>query len=198
MNKKMQKVFGAAVLTAALLCVSTGYAQRQRYPYVQDGKIVVCREGNDGVKASLIHPRWIQTPIHNEADRENNRFGAKFQVASANAVDKDGNEIMYWDQASGYVQPERNPTGYVACANYTEASDDKGTWRLPTVRELRLIYALRDELTAAKLPTNNNHWCATRHAADNWTAIAVHFLNGQIYKAGPNAWSFAVRCVRDL
>ena len=70
------------LLSVFLLTVVSGYAQQKRYPYVQDGKIVVCREGTDGIISTLIHPKWTTTPSHTETDAANNRLAAKFEVAA--------------------------------------------------------------------------------------------------------------------
>ena len=110
-----------AVVSALLLTATAGSAQKKRYPYVQDGKIIVCREGTDGVKASLIHPNWTNTPIHDEGDSENNRFAARFEVQE------------YSDWPEVWSVDDDLP----ACA---------AGWRYPTIREGRLIIALRDEL----------------------------------------------------
>lgn len=71
------------LFAALLMTASAGHAQEKQYPYLQDGKIIVCREGADGVKSSLIHPNWNSTPSHNELDAANNRFAAKFEVAAS-------------------------------------------------------------------------------------------------------------------
>ena len=116
-----------AVVSALLLTATAGSAQKKRYPYVQDGKIIVCREGTDGVKASLIHPNWTNTPIHDEDDSENNRFAARFEVQD------------YSECGSVWSQDDDLP----ACPE---------GWRYPTIREGRLMIALRDEL-------DENHTC---------------------------------------
>ena len=40
------------LFAALLMTASAGHAQKKQYPYLQDGKIIVCREGAD---LSLIH-----------------------------------------------------------------------------------------------------------------------------------------------
>lgn len=117
----MHNMLKTAVVSALLLTATAGSAQKKRYPYVQDGKIIVCREGNDGVKASLIHPNWTNTPIHAEGDSENNRFAARFEVQD------------YSEWGSMWITD-------------TELPDCPVGWRYPTIREGRLIIALRDEL----------------------------------------------------
>ena len=68
----MHNAWQTALLSVLLLTVTAGYAQTKQYPYVQNGKIIVCREGPDGVKSSLIHPNWTTTPSHNELDTNEN------------------------------------------------------------------------------------------------------------------------------
>lgn len=121
MKRIMHNMLKTAVVSALLLTATAGSAQKKRYPYVQDGKIIVCREGTDGVKASLIHPNWTNTPIHDEGDSENNRFAARFEVQS------------YTEWPTVWSVDDDLP----ACA---------AGWRYPTIREGRLIIALRDEL----------------------------------------------------
>ena len=185
-----------AVVSALMLTATAGYAQKKRYPYVQDGNIIVCREGNDGVKALLIHSNWATTPTHNEKDTTNNRFAAKFEVATSNAVGEDGSsETMTWFEASGTTDATSNPDGYSACDRYSQ--DDKTGWRLPTIRELRLIYALRSELTSANLPSSYRYWSATEDYSTSKYAWSVDFTGDGAYRdlKGDN---HRVRCVRDL
>lgn len=82
------------LFAALLMTASASHAQKKQYPYLQDGKIIVCREGADGVKSSLIHPNWDSTPSHNELDAANNRFAAKFEVAAS-----DVDTSATWDDA---------------------------------------------------------------------------------------------------
>ena len=185
-----------AVVSALMLTATAGYAQKKRYPYVQDGNIIVCREGNDGVKALLIHSNWATTPTHNELDTTNNRFAAKFEVATSDAVGKNGSSAtMTWYEASGTTDATYNPDGYSACASYSQ--DGKTGWRLPTIRELRLIYALRSELTSANLPSSSFYWSATGYSSYSLNAWNASFTGG---RTGSNIKSngYPVRCVRDL
>lgn len=176
----MHKVLGAAILTAALLSVHAGHAQMKKYPYVQDGKIIVCREGNDGVKSSLIHATWFSTETGKENDASHNGVAAKFEVATSDA--EDGN-IMLWR----YAVASACPTTY--------------GWRLPTVRELRLIYALRNELTSANLSvggdSDNTYWSATESSNNSDNAWSVSFFNNGITTTKDKSSSYRVRCVRD-
>lgn len=192
----MHNMLKTAVVTALVLSATAGYAQKKRYPYVQDGKIIVCREGNDGVKALLIHSNWATTPTHNELDATNNRFAAKFEVATSDAVGK-YDWSMTWYEASGTTDATSNPDGYSACASYSQ--DDETGWRLPTVRELRAIYAHKAQLTLANLSSSNcYYWSATEGRSDSGTAWIVAFPNGLTHCFSPQVDNNYVRCVRDL
>lgn len=172
MKQIMHNVLKAAVFSAMLLTVAAGYAQTKRYPYVQDGKIIVCREGTNGVKSSLIHANWTSTPIHNEKDAAN-RFAAKFQVADSEASEVGGG---------------------TEAANYCSSG-----WRLPTVRELSLMYALRDELTAVGQFGDGGHWSATGVTDSNNYFFAIDFATGQIRGLYPiPSLGLRVRCIKDL
>ena len=196
MKRIMHNMLKTAVVSALMLTATAGYAQKKRYPYVQDGKIIVCREGNDGVKASLIHPNWTTTPTHNEKDATNNRFAAKFEVATSNAVGKDGSsERMTWYEASGTTDATSNPDGYSACARYSQ--DDKTGWRLPTIRELRLIYALRSELASANSLSISDYWSAAESSSYSDRACYVNDT-GSYTSGGLKSGNGRVRCVRDL
>lgn len=161
------------LFAAFLMTVSAGYAQRIQYPYLQDGKIIVCREGTDGVKSGLIHPNWNSTPSHNELDATNNRFAAKFEVAVS-----DVDASAKWDDAVNLC-----PSG----------------WRLPTIRELRLIYVYRNELGTFDMSAPSAvYWSATESSSDSSNAWYVVFDSGETSCKYPKIVNSRVRCIRDL
>ena len=182
MNKRIAKLFGAAVFTVALLYANPGSAQYKRYPYVQDGKTIVCREGNDGVKASLIHRYWVSAPDHNETDATYNRVSAKFEVAENLA----GNALS-WSDAEA------------ACATYSQASAGKGAWRLPTVRELRLIVSLGQQLTLDLEPGGSAKtiWSSTMASSNKNNAWSVSSDAGTLSNEAKGT-SHVALCVRDI
>ena len=181
------------LLSIFLLTVVSGYAQQKRYPYVQDGKIIVCREGTDGVISSLIHPNWTTTPSHDETDAANNRFAARFEV-SASFFSEPTGKTQNWEDVKS------------KCASYSESSGDAGTWRLPTIRELRLIYVLRDELTSVNFSINTYNqfdcWSATEDSSSSdkvWVVSVLHEMSISSYFKQHVAASYAFAyCVRDL
>lgn len=177
MKRIMHNAWQTAVLSALLLTVTAGYAQTKQYPYVQDGTIIVCREGADGVKSSLIHPNWTTTPSHNELDTINNRFAAKFELY-------DGLLAGGWRGACTYRY------------------DGQTGWRLPTIRELRLISAFRNELTYRCLDENDVVWSATEDSSNDGSVWCIHIGSGVCSSmtisgdTGDNKHS--LYCIRDL
>lgn len=110
------------------------YNGSDRYPYVQDGNIIVSRDENGGVKSDYIREgQWSPGENYNEQSADN-KVAAKFEVAPF-TVDDSGNWIRRtWNEAKEY------------CENYTDPEDGSGGWRMPTQRELMLIYAINGEL----------------------------------------------------
>ena len=120
-------------------------------------------------------------------------------VAKADAKGKGGSATsITWYEASGTTHATYNPNGYSACAQYSEASDqsDKGTWRLPTVRELRLIYDMKAEL-AVVIP-NLSYLSVTEYSIMTNIVYYVSFTNGYCGVTGMSMKTYRVRCVRDL
>ncbi len=103
-----------------------------RYPYVEGGNVIVSRDGRGGVKASYLRDvastPWDETPQHTENNRSSNIVATRFEVATAQP---DAAEATYWNQASSYCSQLREG-GY-------------SNWRVPTQRELMLIYVMDAE-----------------------------------------------------
>ena len=201
MKGTMHDVFWGVLLICALFVVTSGHAQSKKYPYVQDGRTIVCREGNNGVKSSLIHPNWTTTPEHDESSSEYNLLAKRFEVASWDARKGDNSTSMTWYEACGVYDEKYNSNAYSACANYSqEGSSDKGLWRLPTIRELRLIYALRNELDVHFYISNDlSYWSATGGSFLSLESVySVAFYNGRQQVWDKSYDSVYVRCVRDL
>ena len=167
-------------------------------PGVINGNTVVCA-GAFGESDYPLHEVWTVTPAHEEAAGNANvsgynTVGEKFRVASSDAKGRDGSSTdMTWYEASGTTDATSNPDGYSACAEYSEEADqsDKGLWRLPTVRELAVIYKLVNRLT---VNFSTPLWAAT--AYDNDTGWYLIFSG--ISTTKKNGSRSEVRCVRDL
>ena len=168
-------------------------------PFVTDGKIIV--NSNKYGYFMDCHGPWASTPQHAESAWNANASGfntagGRFEVATSNAVGKDGSsETMTWFEASGTTDASYNPNGYSACASYSQ--DGKTGWRLPTVRELRAIYDNKAQLTSANRPSSYKYWSATERSSYSGYAWMVYFSGGDTYGVNEST-KFRVRCVRDL
>ncbi|WP_417013593.1 fimbrillin family protein [Alistipes sp.] len=170
------------------------------YPFVLNGNtIVVSNEyGQADYNTYPTHKIWTTTPVHREPtantnDSGYNLVGEKLQVARVDAVDEEGNPAMTWYRAMGIMNDPSNPTGYSACGEYSEASDqsDKGSWRLPTNLEVRLIGQFIRKLTSIEQLTGTDYWTAAEQGKSfAWRASGNFYVN--------KASSYYARCVRDL
>ena len=113
-----------------------------KYPYVEEGTdgryVIVSRDENGGVKEDFVRMTsiyngndWSQgTPQHTEQDAEN-IVAAKFEIAERGVMGNDSR--LTWDEAQTYCETH--------LADY-----DGGGWRMPTQRELMLMYVMNDQL----------------------------------------------------
>jgi hypothetical protein len=162
-----------------------GTTEDNTYPYVLNGNTIVFKDisGEADPTQYPTHEVWTVTPAHAESAWNTNAsglntYGEKFEVAM-----KD-------------VEPQLWVYAQAACQNYSQASDDAGTWRLPTVRELVLIYNKIDDLTAVNNTRTGYYWAATE-ANDSNNAWEVRLDTGSRTNYPKNARN-SVRCVRDL
>ena len=160
----------------------------KKYPYVLEGKYIVSRDATGGANSACIHPNWKSSDMytHSESSAEN-RVAAKFEVADANAV-----SAANWDETK------------TICAAYTQPGTSAGDWRLPTQRELMLVWVMysQNSLTGvANLPTGR-YWSATHYSQSSNSAWTVSFAGTddgrtyQFYKY--ESGGARVRCVRDV
>ena len=105
---------------------------------------------------------------------------------------------MTWYEASGTTDATYNPTGYSACAEYSESADDKGSWRLPTVSEIMLVYKKRGVLLMRISSFSGDCWTATESSDNDGYADILMKRNGNVAVRAFNDESQYVRCVRDL
>lgn len=156
------------------------------YPKVINGNTIVVSDdlGETDPRRYPTHEVWTATPAHAEDAWDSNASGLntysrKFEVASKSAG------ISTWKNAQ------------INCRQYSQASDDAGTWRLPTVRELGLIYNKIDYLTAVSDIGNGYYWAATEAASDSDNAWELRLDTGSRTKYSKDA-NNSVRCIRDL
>ncbi|BCG54238.1 hypothetical protein AI2BBH_12840 [Alistipes indistinctus] len=177
------------------------------YPRVENGNTIVLRDifGSAEDRYPIHHKPWTATPAHEEAAWDTNvsgynTVGEKFRVASSDAKGKNGSSLtMTWFEASGTTDATYNSDGYSACAQYSEETDqsDKGLWRLPTIRELKLIYVYRNSI-ANSFITDRGYYSATRKSDSNNYAWYDYFSysSDTVYTCPADDRHY-VRCVRD-
>lgn len=184
-----------------------GATGEDTYPLAVYGHTIVVKDlsGESNPTQYPTHEAWTKTPAHEESawntnDSKKNTYGEKFRVAKDNAVDKNGLSVtMTWYEAAGVSNGTYNPDGYAACSEYSEEANrnDKGLWRLPTIRELKLIIDKKNLLILSSLPANGYYWSATECSPDNGDAWYVSFSYNNPHNCNKNSIN-PVRCVRDL
>lgn len=159
------------------------------YPYVVDGNIIVMQDRYGSAEGYPIDIWFYRVQHYYEDAWDANTSGFNtvykcFEVAPADAV-YNSNKTHTWYQAVGL-----QPATYRACGD--------GEWRLPTVRELKLIYDMRDQLASADLPTQGVYWAYTEFSsASTGSAWAVSFSSGNP-SSETKTNTYRVRCVRYI
>lgn len=145
----------------------------------------------------------------------NEKVSPKFAVSHQN-INSSGSTTtltptVTWLQASGWgtdasgnLNASATPAD-TGCPMYTGPSgNEKGLWRLPTLRELLLIWILNDRLNTLSGFTpfgGYYYWTATEN--NNSAALALNFNTALTTIAGATASTAKtgtnrLRCVRDL
>lgn len=206
-DMKRQIIQAISVVAVLLAVVLPASAQRGfRYPYVEnvDGACyIVSRDDMGGVKTVnniydlSAEPARTTTPQHNQGQTLNN-VASRLQIAPKAS----GGQAVTraWDEAEAY------------CDQLTAAGHDD--WRMPTQRELMLIYVLNDQiapdlqLLTVRPGTQNDaiyYWSATEDATQQeatTTAWSVCF-SSQLLELGGQTRGYEkttenyIRCVRD-
>ncbi|BCG54345.1 hypothetical protein AI2BBH_13910 [Alistipes indistinctus] len=167
----------------------TASGESSVFPYVLEGKILVMRDevGSADPDSYSFHQPWTTTPAHRESSWIANVSGyntvaERFEVAAADMPNRHGNSEN--------------------CSAYSQASDDAGTWRVPTIVELQLIVKL---FKAGKLPGVATvvasgdvcYWSATGDANDGSRTWAVKPATLSVSNRA-NGNQFPTRCIRDI
>lgn len=187
------------------LCSASAELEAQsaiRYPYVENGDIVVSRDAVGGVRAEYLRDvgqqPWTETPDHAENSKALNIVASRFQVA---APRPDAADAMHWAEASAF------------CSQLQESGFSD--WRVPTQRELMLIYVVNDQLSVPLYDKDPRpdppdpdkavfYWSATR---ENGNATRVWTLGlsadnpekeGKVEPDDGTSGLNYVRCVRDV
>lgn len=147
----------------------------------------------------------------------NAKISPKFAVAPNN-IDVNGNGIatqsttISWAEAAGWntgADTNNDATATTAntgCYMYKgpAGTDPLGTWRLPTQRELALVWVLNERIAelGMTLISGTYHWTATEssYTVNSVSgAMMVRFDGGTVEtQMKPDNAARRVRCVRDL
>lgn len=148
--------------------------------------------------------RHSQTAGYELGPSVNDKVSIRFEVA-----DGDLPGVIYWHEAVGYDSDVYNNKNVdyltylnTGCSAYKGANgtDAIGTWRLPTQRELMIIYLLNNNLKN-KLDINKIYWSCTETNFDafhynSYEGIwSMSFENGYISEYRKTC---SARCIRDL
>ena len=195
-----------AVVAAVGVTGTAGAQSGVKYPYVtveNGGVVVVLRDSKGGIdEASLFSSRVTETKTGNEQSADN-RMSRKFRVQKSNPGKKT------WADAVSY------------CNNLNE--EGYSDWRLPSQRELMMIWLLGGNsnvtsgdknntgVSSASKPVNTPYiyqqsgftafsadiaWSAAEFSSNSRSAWTVSFSNGNTGYSG-KTYSYSVRCVRD-
>lgn len=160
------------------------------YPYVRNGKYIVTKDLL-GYSGEPLHENWSPEPTpYHTASSEDNRVSAILEIAEQNTE----KETQNWYEATGMTDKTHNSGATSLCPE---------GWRLPTIKELELIYNQNDRLSEEfRLTPTAMYWSST--TSDKNEDFAHIFevsidedrqANKHKTDAGEN---YKVRCVRDI
>lgn len=171
---KRYKILQIALGLLVMMSATQGYAQSGvKYPYIQGGdkasNIIVSRDASGGADPSCIHSNWSgATPSHTGSS-SNNKVPAKLEVATSDA--------------------QSSVTGDVALGSCPSG------WRLPTQREMMLIFVMRDKLRTSGF--QDQYWIST--ISDYQTNASYNMdFDTPSSNICSHTITMHVRCVRDV
>ncbi|SEG19792.1 Lcl domain-containing protein [Parabacteroides chinchillae] len=127
--------------------------------------------------------------VSNHAGTWNAKMSTRYQLMRDKLTNSSGGTSMTWADA------------WNACKAYSGEGGTAGQWRLPTQRELQMIWVLHPQLVGKGgfIATNNSFWTATEgsdgKAGNAW---AVNLYYGTTNRSIPKTSNYSVRCVRDI
>ena len=196
-TKMKRLVFFTLTLFGGLVCELDAQSAI-RYPYVVEGtNIIVSRDARGGVSLEYLRTEvWTETPDHSQTSSLN-RVYSRIQVARSRPNDA---EAMPWSDATDY------------CRNLQE--DGYTNWRVPTQRELMLIYVMNDQLADGLYRSDPRpnppepdlsvfYWSATHDGnTSNVWSVGLSDTNdeneGKVEPYPDTQRLNYVRCVRDV
>lgn len=150
------------------------------YPY--GGTNYIVSRDAEGTTGGLLHANWTEETPEHDLNSTNNSVSAKFEIMQSS-----------WANVGTYAE------GKAACKAYRE---NGGGWRMPTRKELELMFKLKAQvgvLVTSSFPNSTHHWSATK--VPNNANQAYSSDNGNSFVArdlGNGGGWLATRCVRDV
>ena len=195
------------IILAFLLSCFASDVIAQPSPYVE---LLTGYVNNTGFKSTSLRSTAVArpVPVHTPGDAINATVSPKFVVALADHAILLGPSSFSWAAASGWTTASNtsNSAGVLAapatgCQSYSQLGAPAGTWRLPTQREMMIIYLVRKEFllnlagVVDLLLDGSMYWTSTANSGtDAW---AMDFATGIMSNQAKTA-TLRVRCVRDI
>lgn len=141
----------------------------------------------------------------------NDKVPFRFIIALADGSTSNSADTRYWAAAMGFntgaegANTNLNPgweSSYVktGCLDYSTAEFPSG-WRLPTQRELMLMWLFRDAITAiypsGQMTNTRSYWSATEKDATNAWLLEYNATSPQFKPVSKVTSNIHYRCVRD-
>lgn len=142
----------------------------------------------------------------------NDKVPFRFIIAPTDGVPTNSSDTRYWAAAMGFntgtggANTNLNPgwtSSYVqaGCLDYYTTEFPKETWRLPTQRELMLMWLFRDAINAiypsGQMTSTRSYWCATEKDATNAWLLEYNETSPQFKPVSKVTGSIYFRCVKD-
>ena len=194
----------------AARCIKDKQTSGQTYPFIttasDGGVVIVLQDNNGGVDEASLFPDKLTASATGNETTTDNRMSRKFRVQKNQNSTK-----LTWADAVSY------------CDNLVEENCDN--WRLPSQRELMLIWTMGGNSTVSEGNVNDTgvgdnstkpisssylyqqsdftafvadyYWPATQYSLDNNNAWGVTFNNAYTTYDRKKIDSYNVRCVRD-
>lgn len=194
------------ILLVFLLSCFASDVLAQQSPYVE---LLTGYVNNTGFKSTSLRSAVVSrpVPVHVATDAVNKTVSPKFVVALADAAVV-LNPLYTWAAASGWTSAANSSLapGVIAapatgCQSYSQLGAPAGTWRVPTQREMMIIYLVRKEFllnlagVVDLLLDGSLYWTSTSNSAtEAWT---MDFATGIMYNRSKTN-TYRVRCVRDI
>ncbi len=136
-----------------------------------------------------------ETPSNDEALKVG--FSVSSHDGTWNAKMAGKFQVMRADRTVG---PTDWATAYNLCKSYDGEGGGVGQWRLPTQRELSMMWILHPQLIGkggfVEFTTDARYWSATENGSTSaWIVATANALMDVVLKSSQK---YVVRCVRDL